>query len=115
MNIYKGRRRHKGYGVGGAFASYFRSAVPLLKRAGFSTAKEWLKSGSEAFGDLEKGKKPWKKVLKSHAKKAAKRSLTPLVTLGANAITDGIKDVLSEDEISPSPTKRVRGGDIFDE
>ena len=56
-----------------------------------------------------------KSVKKSHAKKAAKRSLTPLVTLGANAITDGIKDVLSEDEISPSPTKRVRGGDIFDE
>ena len=115
MNIYQGRRRQRGYGVGGTFASFYRRAVPLLKKAGFSTAKEWLKSGSEAMGDLEKGKKPWKSVLKSHAKKAAKRSLTPLVKLGADAATEGIKDVFSEEEVSPPPTKRVRGSDIFDE
>ena len=115
MNIYRGRRRQQGYGVGGTFASFYRRAVPLLKKAGFSTAKEWLKSGSEAMGDLEQGKKPWKNVLKKHAKKAAKRSLTPLVALGASAATEGIKDVFSDGEVSPPPAKRVRGSDIFDD
>ncbi len=118
MRIYRGRRRQKGYGVGGNFASFFRSAIPILKKAGYSTAKNWLHEGSEAMGELEENDTQWKPILVNHAKRAAKNTIGPLLDLGVSAAKKRIKDTLSDDEISStSKAKKVKTyhePDIFD-
>ena len=103
--IYQGKRRQRGYGVGGNFASFYRTASPLLKNVGITVAKEALKAGSDMLEDFEKGK-DWKENLKKHGKRAAKRSLNPLIDMGAKLATGKIKDIFSEDDIISSSTKR---------
>ena len=118
MRIYKGRRRQKGYGIGGHFASFFRKAIPVLKKAGFSTTKHWLQEGSNILNELEQSDADWQNVVKKHAKKAAKKSINPLIDLGVNAAKTGINDIFSEDEVSLPPAakkSKTTHDDIFDE
>ena len=121
MRIYRGRRRQRGYGVGAHFASFFRKAIPVLKKAGFSTTKHWMRQGGDLLEEMEKSDDlaDWQNVVKKHVKKAAKKSINPLLDLGVNAAKRGIKDVLSDDEFSSSPAaKKVKTShepDIFDE
>ncbi len=118
MRIYKGRRRQKGYGVGAHFASFFRKAIPVLKKAGYSTSKHWLREGSNILDELEKSDADWQNVIKKHAKKAAKKSINPLLDMGVSAARQGINDVFSEPDISSPPAKKVKTSqeaDIFDE
>lgn len=116
MRIYKGRRRQKGYGVGAHFASFFRKAIPVLKKAGYSTTKHWLREGGDILEELEKSDKDWQNVVKKHVKKAAKKSINPLLDLGVSAARQGINDVFSESDTSSPPAKKVKTStDIFDE
>ena len=117
--IYRGRRRQRGYGIGGQFASFFRKAMPILKKAGYSTTKHWLQEGSNAMDTLEKSDKNWKNVAMKHVKKAAKKSITPILDLGVRAAKQRINDALSDDELSlPPAAKKVKTShepDIFDD
>jgi len=115
--IYQGRRRQRGYGVGGNFASFFRQAMPLFKSTGFNIGKEALRTGSEALGALESGS-PWKKVAKTHLKKTAKRTLQPLLSLGTKLAEKGINDIFGSDSDTLPRTKKARTtsyDDIFDD
>lgn len=116
MRIYKGRRRQRGYGVGAHFASFFRKAIPVLKKAGFSTTKHWMREGGDLLEELEQSDTNWQDVVKKHVKKAARKSVNPLIDLGVNAAKRGIKDALDDDEISSAPAaKKVKAShdDIF--
>ncbi len=116
MIIYKGRRRQKGYGVGGHFASFFRKAIPVLKKAGYSTSKHWMREGGDILEELEKSDNNWQDVIKKHVKKAARKSINPLLDMGVNAAKRGIKDVFSDDAVSSPPrAKKVKTShdDIF--
>ena len=115
--IYKGRRRQKGYGIGGTFASLFRKAVPLLKSTGFAVGKEALRAGGDAFEALEAGDQPWQSIAKTHGKRAAKRAIQPVLSNAGKFITEGFKDIFSDPDITLPSTKRERTtehGDIFD-
>ena len=113
--IYKGRRRQRGYGVGGNFASFYRTASPLLKNFGITVAKEALQAGNDILEDLEKGKSNWKENLKKHGKRAAKRSFNPILEMGAKLASNKFKDIFSEDEVISSSAKRRKtsNDDIF--
>ena len=117
LPIYQGRRRQRGYGVGGNFASFFRKAMPLIKSSGFDIGKEALRAGGDALAALESGS-PWKTVAKTHLKKAAKRSLQPMLKLGTRMAEKGINDIFSTGDDTLPRTKRARTtsfDDIFDE
>ncbi len=118
--IYQGRRRQRGYGVGGNFASFFRAAAPFLKSAGLTVGKEALRAGDEILDDLEKGGKNLQDIFKTHGKRTAKSMLEPLIQQGAKFATEKIKDIFSEEEaIKPSTKKRKTSHavsqDIFNE
>ena len=119
MRIYKGRRRQRGYGIGAHFASFFRKAIPVLKKAGYSTTKHWMREGGDILDELEKSDADWQNVVKKHVKRAAKKSINPLLDMGINAAKRGINDALSDDELSSSPAaKKVKTShepDIFDD
>lgn len=107
-SIYQGKRRQRGYGVGGNFASFFRKTVPLLKTAGLTAGKEALKAGSEALDDIEKGEMSLKTIAKTHAKRAAMGAVDPLITMGAEIAKQGIRDVFSDDDTIPRPAKKAK-------
>ena len=119
--IYKGRRRQRGYGVGGNFASFFRSAVPFLKTVGLKAGKEAFRAGNEILEDIEKGEKNWKGILKSHGKRAFRNTIDPFIEQSAKLASGKIKDIFSDDEfIKPSAKRRKTslpdsGDDIFSE
>ena len=121
MRIYRGRRRQKGYGVGAHFASFFRKAIPVLKKAGFSTTKHWMREGGDLLEELEKSDDlaDWQNVVKKHVKRAGKKSIEPLLDMGVSAAKQGIKDIFSESDVSPPPTKKAKTSreeeDIFDD
>ena len=106
--IYKGRRRQRGYGVGGNFASFYRTASPLLKNLGITVAKEALQAGNDILDDFEKGKSDWTTNIKKHGKRAAKKAITPMLEMGSKLITNTINDALEEKSSSRPPTKKKK-------
>ncbi len=108
MRIYRGRRRQKGYGVGAHFASFFRKAIPVLKKAGYATSKHWMREGGDILEELEKSDADWQNVLKKHVKRAGKKSIEPLLDMGVSAAKEGIKDIFSEPDVSPPPAKKAK-------
>jgi len=108
ISIYQGKRRQRGYGVGGNFASFFRKAVPLLKTAGLTAGKEALKAGSEALDDIEKGDMSLKTIAKIHAKRAAFGALDPAISMGAELAKQSIKDIFSDDITIQRPAKKAK-------
>ena len=113
--IYKGRRRQRGYGVGGNFASFFRAAAPLLKTAGMTVGKEALRAGNEVLDDIEKGNRNWKDSVKIHGKRAAINTLE--IKLGAEHGSRKIKDIFSVDEVIQPSAKRRKASptDSYDD
>lgn len=54
--VYRGRRRQRGYGLGGLFASLFRQAAPLLKQGAKVMGKQLLKTGVAVAKDVVQGR-----------------------------------------------------------
>ena len=56
LRVYAGRRRQRGYGLGGLFSSLFRSAAPLLKQGLKTVGKQALRTGASVLGDVLEGR-----------------------------------------------------------
>ena len=110
--IYHGRRRQRGYGIGGTFASLFRKALPLLKSTGFAVGKEALRAGADALDAFETGDQPWKTTAINEGKKAAKRLGKPLIASAGKAAKVVYNDIFSEDKGTLPQTKRVRTSEL---
>lgn len=79
LPVYSGTRIQRGYGLGGFFASLFRSALPLIKRGAKVVGRELLRTGVGVARDALKGE---------NVKDSAKRRFTETgKDLAARAVT----------------------------
>ena len=53
--VFQGQRFQRGYGLGGFFASLFRSAVPMLKRGAKVAGRALLRTGLDVASDALSG------------------------------------------------------------
>ena len=53
--VFQGQRFQRGYGLGGFFASLFRSAVPMLKRGAKVAGRALLRTGLDVASDALAG------------------------------------------------------------
>ena len=77
LKVYAGRRRQRGYGLGGLFSSLF--AAPLLKQGLKTVGKQALRTGAGVLGDVLEGRQ-FKESLAARAEEGGRN-------LGRQALT----------------------------
>jgi len=104
MNVYRGGRRQRGYGIGGLFSSFFRKALPFLKDTALTVGKSALDVVGNVVNDAEAGRDVVKSI-KKHGKRVAMKTAKDV---GFNALKRG-SDVLQD--IWTQDAKRSRPND----
>jgi len=108
MNVYRGGRRQRGYGIGGLFSSFFRKALPFLKDSALTVGKNALNLASNVVNDAEAGRDVVKSI-KKHGKRVAMKTAKDV---GFNALKRGadvFQDIWSPDAKRSRPEEE----DIF--
>lgn len=110
MNVYRGGRRQRGYGMGGLFSGFFRKILPFLQDSAVTVGKNLLNVGTNVLQDVEAGDSNVRESLKRHGKagaiKAAKR-------IGGHAIKRG-RDIFDDNQSPDSKRRRRTEDSIFD-
>lgn len=81
-NVYQGTRIQRGYGLGGFFASMFRSALPMLKQGAKAAGKALFKTGLDVATDALSG---------ANIKQSARERFRQTGHLLANRAVDHLK------------------------
>lgn len=74
LSYYQGSPYQRGYGLGGLFRSFFRSAAPLLKSGVKAIGKQLFHSGVDIMNDISQGRNL--KDAATHRFKEAGKNLT---------------------------------------
>ena len=104
--VYSGRAIMRGAGFGNLLAKAFRTAMPVLKRAGASLGKQALSAGSAFVGDLLRGDNA-KTAIERRAKEGGLGLLDDLV--GSSRATKRRRMTPSS---TPSARRAARGSPL---
>lgn len=115
LSYYQGTPYQKGYGFGGLFRSFFRSAVPLFKSGAKAIGKQLFHSGIDVLNDITKGED-----IKVSAKRRLKQAGQQLTDKAADKMKTMIgsgkrnkKRKQSHRHIIKRSAKKVKAHDIF--
>lgn len=114
LEYYRGAPFQSGYGLGGLFRSFFRSAVPLLKSGAKAVGKQLFHSGVGVFNDVSRGEDV-NTAVKRRAKEAGRQLTDKAATRLKTMIGSGRnkKRKRSRKSIISRQAKRVKVHDIF--
>lgn len=114
LNYYQGTNFQRGYGFGGLFRSFFRSAIPLFKSGAKAIGKQLWHSGVDVLKDISQG---------DNVNIAAKRRLKEAAHQLTDKATTKVKSMIGSGKnkkrkratkyVSSRKTKRVKTHDIF--
>jgi len=85
LNYYQGSPYQRGYGLGGLFRSFFRTAAPLLKSGVKAIGKQLFHSGVNLMNDISQGQD-----LKGAAKRRFKEAGKVLTDKAASKVKNMI-------------------------
>ena len=102
MNIYRGGRRQRGYGMGGIFSGFFRKVLPFLQDSAMTVGRNLLNVGSNVLEDMETGDKDIVGSLKRHGKAGA---ISAAKKIGGHAFKRA-RDVFDDTPSSESKRRR---------
>lgn len=117
LNYYQGSDFQRGYGFGGLFRSFFRSAVPLFKSGAKAVGKQLWETGLNVLNDVSRGdniKVATKRRLKDAGKVLTDKAADRMKNMIGSGYKKGNKKrKLTKKRIIRSKTLKSKTRDIF--
>lgn len=107
LNFYQGSDFQRGYGFGGLFKSFFRSAIPLFKSGARTVGKQLWDTGVNVLNDVSRGDSI-KVAAKRRLKDAGKVLTDKAADRIKNMIGSGLKKDYKRRKLTQKPISRAK-------